>query len=76
MGKLPAGMLNISRRAHSSRYQIQQPQAADQRQSQEQHDEYRQEFTESTVRERIANKWNDLKMFCWRRGESMQLERA
>jgi len=76
MGKLPEGMLSISigSSVHSNRSETHQPRVTDD--SLWQQDDYRQEFTDITMREKITNKWNSLKMFCWRRRESMQPETA
>ena len=77
MGKLPEGMLNISLTSGStqpSRYGTHQPDGADDRPVQGTVD--REEFTESTVREKIANKWNSLKVFWWTRRESMRLGKS
>ena len=90
MGKMPEGMLNIkTRRAsgerHSNRAQTtlhQQPSRVTddtqprQRQQDSNSIDHRLEFTDYTIRERIANKWNALKQSCWRRRESMQLEES
>jgi len=66
---------------HSNRAQTHQQQtsrATDDRQPRQQQvsSDYRLEFTEYTMREKIANKWNALKTSCWRRRESMQLEES
>jgi len=76
MGKLPEGMFNISAISgvQSSHYQTRQPQVTDDAPAQRTVD--RDEFTENTVREKIANRWNSLKVFCWRRRESMRLGKS
>jgi len=68
-GQLPEGVLSTPRESHG------QSHVAEDSRRQLRVDG--QESTDDTVREKIADKWNDLKMFCCRRRrESIQPEIA
>jgi len=75
-GKLPEGMLSISTSRATpvcSGHSQTQPRVADDDSHGQQTTE-QPESIEDTVRERIMDKWNNLKMFCCSRHDSLKLE--